>query len=119
MLIRLAIGTGGVAQEVECLPSKCEALSSNPSNTINRPQNKPTGLGMREGHNDREEKGGGEERRQGREERAKLAETSRAARPSSGHPASWQWLSVTSWAGAWGWRSRGRGACKTLESLFI
>lgn len=64
----------------------------------------------------RPRKGGRAERQRGKggrgrggrkEERAKLAETSRAARPSSGHPASWQPLSVTSWTGAWGYSSRG------------
>lgn len=54
-----------------------------------------------------------------KEERAKLAETSRAARPSRGHPASWQRLPVTSWQGCGDGEAGGRGACKTLESLFI
>lgn len=45
---------------------------------------------------------GGRGRGGRKEERAKLAGTSRAARPSSGRPASWQLLSVTSWTGAWG-----------------
>lgn len=47
-------------------------------------------------------KRGGRGRGGRKEERAKLASTSRAAGPSSGHPASWQPLSVTSWTGAWG-----------------
>ena len=54
-----------------------------------------------------------------KEERAKLAETSRAARPSRGHPASWQRLPVTSWQGCGDGEAGGRGAYKTLESLFI
>lgn len=66
-----------------------------------------------------EKKSGGRGKGGRKEERAKLAKTSRAARPSSGHPASWQRLLVTSWAGVWGWRGRGRGVCETLESLFI
>jgi hypothetical protein len=31
-----SLGAGGVAQVVECLPSKCEALSSNPGPTKKR-----------------------------------------------------------------------------------
>jgi hypothetical protein len=27
------VGAGGVANVVECMPSKCESLGSNPSNT--------------------------------------------------------------------------------------
>lgn len=78
----------------------------------------PYGLRKGRGQNGREEKSG---RGKGgrKEERAKLAETSRTARPSRGHPASWQRLPVTSRQGRGDGEAGGRGACKTLESLFI
>lgn len=53
------------------------------------------------------------------EERAKLAETSRAAGPSRGHPASWQRLPVTSRAGVWGWGGGEMGMQDTAVFVYL
>jgi hypothetical protein len=38
-------GTGGVAQVVECLPNKCEVLTSNPSTTLRKQPKKRSDIG--------------------------------------------------------------------------
>lgn len=76
-------------------------------------------MGLRKGGGQKWQRGKKwEGKRRQEKERAKLAGTSRQQGPAAATllPGS---TACDLMAGAWGWGDGGRGACKTLESLFM